>query len=55
MPRARLQSLVVLLLGAAWIIGAVLASFDGTTLLRVTTPMVTMAFGWLFAKEATGE
>jgi hypothetical protein len=53
MEKEKLQSIIILLLGAAWIIGAIIATFDGNVLLRVTTPMVTLAFGWLFAQKAT--
>jgi hypothetical protein len=51
--KAKLQVIITLGLLTLWGLGAIVASFDGNTLLKVTTPLATMCFGWLFATKAT--
>ena len=45
MKRGVAIALVGLVL-AAWATGVLLAIFDGTVLLEVTTPLMTMLLGW---------
>lgn len=51
MTAARL--VVVALVVLAWLIGLSLAIADGVTVLRVTTPLMTIVAGWLFTEKAT--
>jgi len=51
--RRHLQVVVAVGIISLWGAGAILATFDGSTLLKVTTPLVTMMFGWLFAARVT--
>lgn len=53
MTKSRLQIIVASGIVGLWGVGAILATIDGDTMLKVTTPLVTMIFGWLFAAKAT--
>lgn len=51
--KRRLQITIACGIVGLWGIGAILAAVDGDALLKATTPLVTMIFGWLFAAKAT--
>ena len=50
----RLQMVIALVVIGGWVVGGLIATFDGTTLLAITTPLLTTLLGWLFASRATG-
>ena len=50
--QTRLQIIVVLVALVLWVAAVVLALLDGDEVLKIVTPIVTMAFGWLFAVKA---
>jgi len=47
------RNIVILVIVGTWVITLIIAAFDGNTALKAATPMLTMAFGWLFAARAT--
>lgn len=51
MKKSQVQYLVIGGLLFAWVAAGIIASLDGSTMLRATTPVVTLAFGWLFARS----
>ena len=54
MNKAKLQLWIVTGLFVLWAIGLILATVDGNLLmLKVMTPLVTTALGWLFTQKAT--
>lgn len=53
MTKARTQLIVVFVVIAMWVIGVVVAALDGTVVLKATTPLMTLVFGWLFTQRAT--
>jgi hypothetical protein len=53
LTRERLQLVVALAVLAAWLVGVIVAVYDGLTVLRVTTPLLTVVCGWLFTQKAT--
>lgn len=54
MNKERLQFIVVCAVCAMWVLGVLVAWKDGNLIMRATTPLVTMMFGWLFAARITG-
>jgi hypothetical protein len=52
MSQAKLQFLIVTVIVILWIVAVCIAAFDGNDLLKIVTPIATMAFGWLFADKA---
>jgi hypothetical protein len=46
--------IVALVIVSLWVVAVIVAALDGSTMLRATTPFLTMMFGWLFAAKATG-
>lgn len=52
MNKGKLQALAVVVLLALFAVGAVLAALGkGNDLLKVVTPMMTLALGWTFARN----
>lgn len=49
MSEKTVRAVVIFSLVGIWTIALIVASFDGNIMLRATTPVLTMAFGWLFA------
>jgi hypothetical protein len=50
--KQKLQFIVVIVIVAVWVVGLILSVFDGNTLAKATTPLMTLVFGWLFAQNA---
>ena len=50
----RLRALVVVVVLVLWVLGAVVATLTGNSvLLKIATPMMTLAAGWLFTEKAS--
>jgi hypothetical protein len=47
-----LQLIVVGVIIILWILGLIISTFDGNTMLKAVTPMMTLVFGWLFTAKA---
>lgn len=52
--KGKAQLLIVGAIVALWMFGAIVAAFGSNDLLKVTTPIATLAFGWLYADKAVG-
>jgi hypothetical protein len=48
-----MQYLVVGVITCLWAIGVILAAFDGTVMLKATTPAMTLVIGWLLTAKLT--
>jgi hypothetical protein len=55
LDKTTLQLLVVGVIVLVWVIALIIAAFDGSVMLKATTPLMTLVFGWLFAAKAIGE
>jgi len=53
MTKSTVQLIVVLVIVGVWVFALLLAQFDGNTMLKVVTPIMTMMTGWLFAAKVT--
>jgi hypothetical protein len=51
--KSNAQFIVVMVVVVAWALALLLAQFDGSTMLKVVTPLMTLVFGWLFSAKAT--
>jgi len=52
--RAKLQLWIVLALFLLWAVGLIVATAGGSPLmLKILTPLITTALGWLFTARAT--
>lgn len=54
LDRGMVQLVVVLLVFGLWSVSMLVAAFDGSTMAKLMTPMMTMVAGWLFAEKASG-
>lgn len=53
MKKSTYQILIATFIVGFWIVSAIVAVFAGDELLKVTTPLMTLALGWIFAAEVT--
>lgn len=49
----KIRLLVVLVMFFLWVAAVLTAVWDGSTLLKVITPLTTMMMGWLFTAKVT--
>jgi hypothetical protein len=53
LSKAKAQIYVALLMFALWVVGILVAAWDGDAMVRAMTPLMTMSMGWLFTGKAT--
>jgi hypothetical protein len=53
MTKSNAQLWIAVAMVVLWGVGLIVAAFDGSEMVKIMTPMMTLMLGWLFTDHAT--